>query len=80
MYFFRFSLNNLTVEFQTPVWDSYRDLLVEAQGYEVNIEMVERFAFYERAKKAFAIVHTGERAQYGNIILKKGVVKEGDVL
>ena len=33
----------------------------------------ERFAFYERAKKAFAVVMTGELAKYGNIILKKGV-------
>jgi L-fucose mutarotase len=37
------------------------------------IERVERFAFYERAKKAFAVVMTGETAKYGNIILKKGV-------
>ena len=34
---------------------------------------VERFAFYERAKQAYAIVMTGETAKYGNIILKKGV-------
>ncbi len=36
-------------------------------------ERVERFAFYERAKKAFAVVMTGETAKYGNLILKKGV-------
>lgn len=36
-------------------------------------ERVERFAFYERAQKAFAVVMTGETAKYGNIILKKGV-------
>ncbi len=36
-------------------------------------ERVERFAFYERAKKAFAVVMTGETAKYGNVILKKGV-------
>ena len=34
---------------------------------------MERFAFYERAKKAYAIVLTGETGKYGNIILKKGV-------
>lgn len=34
---------------------------------------IERFAFYERAKSAFAVVLTGETAKYGNIILKKGV-------
>ena len=37
------------------------------------IERVERFAFYERAKSAFAVVMTGDTAKYGNIILKKGV-------
>ncbi len=36
-------------------------------------EHVERFAFYERAKKAYAVVLTGETAKYGNLILKKGV-------
>ncbi|WP_372650757.1 L-fucose mutarotase [Draconibacterium sp.] len=34
---------------------------------------IERFAFYERTKSAFAVVVTGELAKYGNIILKKGV-------
>lgn len=37
------------------------------------IERIERFAFYERARTAFAVVMTGELAKYGNIILKKGV-------
>ena len=36
---------------------------------------LERFAFYERAASAFAIVATGERRIYGNILLKKGVVR-----
>ena len=36
-------------------------------------ERIDRFAFYDRAKKAFAVVMTGETAKYGNIILKKGV-------
>ncbi len=44
-----------------------------ALGYEGTIERMERYAFYERAKKAYAIVLTGETAKYGNIILKKGV-------
>jgi L-fucose mutarotase len=37
------------------------------------IERIDRFAFYERTKSAFAVVMTGETAKYGNIILKKGV-------
>lgn len=43
---------------------------------ETKIERVERFAFYERTKSAFAVVMTGETAKYGNIIIKKGVVSE----
>ncbi len=37
------------------------------------IARVERFAFYEQSRRAFAVVMTGETAKYGNIILKKGV-------
>lgn len=52
------------------VEDKYR----KALGYEGEIERVERFAFYERARKAYAVVVSGETAKYGNIILKKGVI------
>ena len=45
----------------------------KALGYDGEIERVERFAFYERAKKAYAVVVSGETAKYGNVILKKGV-------
>ena len=45
----------------------------KALGYDGKIEQVERYAFYERAKKAYAVVITGETRKYGNIILKKGV-------
>ena len=38
------------------------------------VARVERFAFYERARKAFAVVMTGETVKYGNVILKKGVI------
>lgn len=40
-----------------------------------KIQSLERFAFYERAATAFAVVQTGERRLYGNIILKKGVIE-----
>ncbi|XP_028279209.1 fucose mutarotase isoform X2 [Parambassis ranga] len=56
-----------------PVWDAYKHLLYQA-GSQSHLETVERFAFYERAKKAYAIVATGETALYGNLILKKGVI------
>ena len=56
-------------ELDPDVERSYRDAL----GYQGEIERVERYAFYERAKKAFAVVVTGERRKYGNVILNKGV-------
>lgn len=56
-------------ELDPSVEESYR----AAMGYEGEIERVERFAFYERAKKAFAVVVTGQTAKYGNVIVKKGV-------
>lgn len=40
------------------------------------IERIDRFAFYNRTKSAFAVIMTGETAKYGNIILKKGVTPE----
>ncbi|XP_066094422.1 fucose mutarotase isoform X5 [Saccopteryx bilineata] len=39
-----------------------------------RLTKIERFEFYEEAKKAFAVVATGETALYGNLILKKGVL------
>lgn len=57
-----------------PVWEKYR-AIVEKYEPGMRFEQVERFAFYERAKKAYAVVATGEGALYANIILKKGVVK-----
>lgn len=56
------------------IWDQYKAEI--AKYGDVEIEYMERFAFYERAKKAYAIAATGESAQYANVILKKGVVKE----
>ncbi|MGO2257215.1 MAG: L-fucose mutarotase [Hafnia alvei] len=41
--------------------------------HDLSVTRIDRFAFYERAQKAFAIVITGETAKYGNILLKKGV-------
>ena len=51
------------------VEEAYRAAL----KYDGTIEQMERYAFYERAKKAYAIVLTGETRKYGNVILKKGV-------
>jgi L-fucose mutarotase len=59
---------------ETPIWDEYYAIIKEAdkRGQDA-VRQVERFAFYEEAKKAYAVVATGERALYANIILQKGV-------
>lgn len=64
-------------EVPTPIWDVFREITQRREPDACKFEFVERFAFYERAKKAYAIVATGERALYANVILKKGVVIEG---
>ena len=53
---------------------SYRAVIDRRWPGAPAIERVERFAFYERSKKAFAVLMTGETVKYGNIILKKGVI------
>lgn len=56
------------------IWQDYQHILTEySPGYE--FEMMERSAFYERGKQAYAIIATGEEALYGNLLLKKGVVR-----
>ena len=52
---------------------SYREAIDRQWPETPAIERIERFAFYERARGAFAVVMTGETAKYGNVILKKGV-------
>ena len=52
---------------------SYRASIDRHAPDAADIARIDRFDFYERAKKAFAVVMTGETAKYGNIILKKGV-------
>ena len=58
------------------IWEDYKVIVTKYEPDFKDFEMVERFDFYERAKNAYAIVTTGEKAQYANIILKKGVVIE----
>jgi L-fucose mutarotase len=63
---------------KTPIWDEYRKILRASGEPFKEFDMVERFAFYERAKKAYAVIATGESALYANIILKKGCVTASD--
>ena len=55
------------------VLKAYRAAIQHVYVGAPETTFIERFAFYERANAAFAVVMTGETAKYGNIILKKGV-------
>ena len=59
---------------ETPIWDEYRQI-VEKHEPGTKIGNIERFRFYDEARKAYAIIATGETALYANILLQKGVVK-----
>ncbi len=61
-------------DYQPVIWNQFKEILADS-GEEHNIAYLERFEFYDRARKAYAVVATSEEALYANIILKKGVVK-----
>ena len=56
---------------ETPIWDINKEIVKKHA-----IGQIERFAFYRKAKKVYAIIATGESALYANIMLQKGVVTE----
>jgi len=60
-------------ELDPSVEDSYLESIHKTNPDIQQVERIERFDFYNRAKEAFAVVMTGETAKYGNILLKKGV-------
>ncbi len=66
-------MDNNDAENRPAIWAEYEDVVRRNEG-DKAFELVERFAFYDRAKKAYAVIATGETAIYANVILKKGVV------
>ena len=56
------------------IWGEY-EKIANKHDKNVKIGQLERYAFYERAKNAYAVIATGEEAVYANIILKKGVIR-----
>ena len=55
----------------------FQAIIDRAEGGRFRLAAIERFAFYERARQAFALVRTGETRLYGNVLLKMGVVRPG---
>jgi L-fucose mutarotase len=60
---------------QMPIFAEFRASLERYETKLARLEGIERFAFYERVRRCFAVVVTGERRLYGNLILKKGIVR-----
>ena len=57
------------------IWNKYDDILKKHEGKGLEqVNMLERFEFYDEAKKVYAVIATSERSQYANVILKKGCV------
>ncbi|MDB5613229.1 MAG: ribose transporter [Devosia sp.] len=60
-----------------PVMDAM-DAIIKQHEPKMALSSMERFAFYERVSKGYAIIQSGERRLYGNILLKKGVIRPGE--
>ena len=60
---------------ETPIWDEYKRIIAkhDSRGADA-VGNIERFEFYETAKKCYCIIATGEGAIYANVILQKGVI------
>ncbi|HKL79637.1 MAG TPA: RbsD/FucU domain-containing protein [Mobilitalea sp.] len=62
---------------KTPIWDTYKEIVVKYDSRGANaVGNIERFAFYDNTKTAYAIFATSEMALYANVMLQKGVVVE----
>jgi L-fucose mutarotase len=57
------------------ICQEFQQIIDRAEGGKFQLARIERFAFYERARAAFALVQTGETRLYGNVLLKMGVVR-----
>ena len=62
---------------ETPIWEEYKKIISanDDRGGK-TIGQIELFKFYDDAKTAYAIIATGEKALYANIMLQKGVVTD----
>jgi L-fucose mutarotase len=57
------------------VCQDFQDIIDRTEDGKIRIARIERFAFYQRAREAFAVIQTGETRLYGCLVLKMGVVR-----
>ena len=63
-----------SVDERVPAHDDF-EATIKLHEPEMHLTLLERFAFYDRVQNAYAIVQTGERRLYGNVLLKKGIIR-----
>jgi L-fucose mutarotase len=61
-------------EAQVPIFARMQSVIDAAEGRAIQMQALERFAFYAAAKQSFAIIRTADSGPYGCFILKKGVI------
>jgi L-fucose mutarotase len=64
---------------QMPIFSRMQAVINRAEGRTIQMQAVERFAFYAAAERAFCIIRTSDSGPYGCFILKKGVVALGEL-
>lgn len=57
------------------IWEEYIKILEDYGIQKDKIQYIERYEYYSNCDKAYCIVSTGERARYGNLIIRKGVIE-----
>ncbi len=63
------------MDMEIPIWDTYKEIVAryDDRGPEC-VGILERYKYYEEAKKVYAIVATSEMSHYANILLQKGAL------
>ena len=60
--------------YKPEIWDIYKSILKKYEGDMVRLDNIDKWRFYERTQSAYAVIATGEKSLYANILLKKGVI------
>jgi L-fucose mutarotase len=57
------------------ICEAFQAIVDRSESRHLELARLERFAFYARAREAFALIQTGETRLYGNLLVKKGVIR-----
>lgn len=62
-------------DYEPDIWPVYLKIIREHEPNFTGFEFMQRYSFYERTKRAYAVVATGETARYANLVIKKGLIQ-----